>query len=280
MLETCVAPADHVRVRQAAIWASRHRVLARVCAAAAESRIDLLVFKGAHLAYQLYPDPVDRPCADVDLFVRPAHRPRLLEMLQGLGFRQCASNIGDLALGQATYELPRVPGSVLDVHSRLVTPFGIARRFAFEDLWARSTPFAAFPGARVPSLLDALQIALVHRHVHHPGEHADEWIRDEYLLLEALSADDLRRFGAWIADGTIPVGSSGIEARAGLTRHLRDARYVPPRLAARVVAAHLFPPAAYMRETYAPASRLPLPLLYGLRILRGVTRVVTAPSAR
>ena len=33
---------------------------------------------------------------------------------------------------------------------------------------------------------------------------------------------------------------------------------------------HLFPSSAYMRQVYAPSSRLPLPVLYALRIVRGM----------
>jgi hypothetical protein len=53
----------------------------------------------------------------------------------------------------------------------------------------------------------------------------------------------------------------------------RDLRAVPrwsDRL--RLVAGHAFPPAAYMRATYAPTSRAPLPWLYARRFARVLSR--------
>jgi hypothetical protein len=41
------------------------------------------------------------------------------------------------------------------------------------------------------------------------------------------------------------------------------------RAPARLALAHLFPPAAYMRRTYAPSSGAPLPWLYARRVARG-----------
>lgn len=49
-----------------------------------------------------------------------------------------------------------------------------------------------------------------------------------------------------------------------------------PRERLGLVAAHLFPPAAYMRATYAPSSHAPLVLLYAGRLVRGGFRWLAA----
>lgn len=298
--------------RQAAIWASRHRVLTRLFAAAADRQLDLLVFKGVHLAYSFYPDVTHRECADVDLLVRPGQQARVRELLDSLGFVWCATNTGDTALGQMTYELPRVPGSVLDVHSRIVASFTLAKRFAFTGLWERSVTFASFPSnVRVPSNLDALEIALVHHAAHHRGERVPTWTYDVHLLLQSLNEAELDLLSSRLNDGTLlalcsrllvdaqqqfpsdqgrlivneladtvdAAGAHPFAARDRFLSYLADLRTLTPRHAARVITAHLFPASAYMTRTYAPQSRLPLPLLYALRIVRGIRQVVTAPSA-
>ena len=49
--------------------------------------IPVIALKGAHLAFQVYPDPIDRPMYDVDLLVRPADIQRVIELLGGMEYR-------------------------------------------------------------------------------------------------------------------------------------------------------------------------------------------------
>jgi len=50
-----------------------------------------------------------------------------------------------------------------------------------------------------------------------------------------------------------------------------DLRALPGwRARARLIAGHLFPPAGYMRNTYAPSSHAILPWLYAARFVRGL----------
>jgi hypothetical protein len=58
-----------------------------------------------------------------------------------------------------------------------------------------------------------------------------------------------------------------------IRRVLSDLNHVGGwRLRLQLVRQHLFPPAAYMRTVFAPASPLPLWMLYARRIVRGSRR--------
>jgi hypothetical protein len=58
--------------------------------------------------------------------------------------------------------------------------------------------------------------------------------------------------------------------RATLGMDLRAAPRWSDRV--RLLAGHAFPPAVYMRSTFAPASRAPLPWLYARRFARAFSR--------
>ncbi|HVL67914.1 MAG TPA: nucleotidyltransferase family protein [Vicinamibacterales bacterium] len=289
--------------QQAAIWAVRHRELSRIAAAARLAAVDLMVVKGAHLAYTHYPDISARDCLDADLFVRPRDLPRLVELLNELGYVRSAANVGEAALGQTIFERPRLPGTTLDVHSRLFTAPSLAGLMDFDCVWARSSPLPRIgPGVRVPHPSDALELAVLHQAIHHPADVRLFWLYDVYLLLSRLGegeaerfAEDLRKRGltawtaplleaqAWFPTAAGAVLAAGIRAASerssapGPSRRRSRARQVLGEVAAlpswrdrlRFLAAHLFPSGDYMRQTYAPGRRVPLPLLYVLRMIRG-----------
>lgn len=285
--------------RQAAIWAVRQRELAGVLAGARGAGIDVLVVKGAHLAHTLYPDSAARECQDVDLYVRPFHHDAIGELLASLGYEGSATNTGDAALGQAIFHRPGVPGTTIDLHSRLLTAPSLAGGFAFEELWERSQPLPGFEdGGRAPCLADAFEIAVAHLAFHHPGDRRLVWLYDLWLLLGALSPADVERVGERLRGRRIPQRHDPIAAvqrhfptaagarmsallhhdgeereprgEAPLGRLVQDLRALPSwRSRLRLLRGHLLPPRAYMRRTYAPGSRLPLPVLYLWRVVKG-----------
>ncbi|HMA36110.1 MAG TPA: nucleotidyltransferase family protein, partial [Chloroflexia bacterium] len=64
----------------------RTAVLGEILRALAAAGIDVLVLKGAALAYLVYPQPACRPMRDLDLLVPAADAPRAQALLTGLGF--------------------------------------------------------------------------------------------------------------------------------------------------------------------------------------------------
>ena len=291
--------------RQLATWAVRHRELQALFSDAADASIDLLLIKGAHLAYAFYGNPAARGSHDVDLYVRPSQRERFAALARARGYVESAATTGDAALGQAVFQKAVTPGMTLDVHTRLLTVASAASALSFDALWSRSESLPALNGiVRVPHVTDALLIAVLHQAVHHRHQAVLLWMFDVHLLLAGLSAHDLNAFvDRAIATALAPAHAyplvdaqerfpcaqgdevlRSLRARGALTdtppavdgpaRQMLTDIVASPTWGsrARLARGHLFPPAAYMRQTYAPGSTLPLAVLYALRAARGVRK--------
>ena len=292
--------------RQLALAAVREPELRRVLDAFGAAGIDVLLVKGAHVAYAFYDAPALRPRNDTDLFVRPGCEDDARRVLAALGYRYQPAITGVEVQGQSIFEHERLPGTVLDVHSRLASPIVAAQLFDFDDLWRRARLIPALgPHARGPHLHDAIAIAAVHLLAHHPTERGLLWLYDLHVLSAALLPTDVdaviaaaqsRRMTTVLAaalarsHARFPSAASGAllarlpgdesEPSAALLGHrgaagqaLLDVRALRTWRGRRAyLAAHLFPPPDYMRRRYAPGSQAPLAWLYARRIIRGARR--------
>ena len=291
--------------RQLGLAAVRETELRRVLADLAAAGVEVLLFKGAHLAYALYPHPALRPRLDTDLLVRPGARDAATRALESLGYQRRPLITGDAVQGQAIFETPALASGLLDVHWRLASPVVAAALLSFDELWHDSTALPALgPAARGPSLPDAMAIAAVHQAAHHAAEPRLAWRYDVHRLLAALTDEALEGFaerartrgmsaicGAAVRaaeerfpsargarllpllEGAADRSAALLTARTPHQQALMDLRALHGwRARGAYVAAHLFPPADYMRATYARASRAPLPWLYARRILTGARR--------
>lgn len=292
--------------RQLALAAVREPELRRLLAAFSGAGIDVLVIKGAHLAYSIYGAPALRPRNDTDLLVRLAHVGKARRTLDALGYRHQPAITGAAVQGQEIFEHDHLPGSVLDVHWRLASPIVAATLFDFDALWTRAEPIAALgSGARGPALRDALAIAAVHLVAHHPRERGLLWLNDLARLASALTHDQRaeliheareRRMTTVVAtalgkaQARFPAAANHLlltslasdrsEPSAALLstpsaaqRAMLDVRALATwKHRTTYLAGHLFPPAEYMRRRYAPHSRAPLAWLYAARLLRGAPR--------
>jgi hypothetical protein len=290
----------------------RDRELARVIGGLHASRVRCLVIKGAHLAHVCYPCSYLRIRADADLVVRPDDREAAIETLRTLGYRRRQDlQTGSDVLGQMLFAHDHHPGSDVDLHWRLSAPRRAAALFDTDALLARAVPLPALgPHARGPSLADALAIACVHQVAHHRGDDRLLWMYDVHLLLQALDDLDADLFVHRAAErGMAQICRRVIDGAAArlpslraaeVSEKLQAAAAVEPaavlldarapiasmiddlsaergwRARMRLLAGHLFPPPAYMRATWAPDSRAPLPVLYARRLLQGVPRWLVA----
>ncbi len=292
--------------RQAAIAALRERELRRVLQALHADGLEVLLFKGVHLANTCYPESSLRPRDDTDMLVREEDRERAARTLARLGYLPQPVQTGHRVLGQTMFDRPGAVGATLDVHWRAVRQRRAAALFDFDDLMSRA---AAVPRlgehARGPGPADALALACVHLAAHHPEQDLLLWTYDVHLLLERLTPSEEDAFVRSAIDrGIAALAVAAIEPAASRFRNhvasrvadrLRlaardeasaslldpgsriddvrlDLRAVRGPAKLRLLAAHLFPPAAYMRATYAPASRAPLPWLYLKRVVRALAR--------
>jgi len=229
--------------------------------------------------------------------------------LAELGYEAPTKLSGDFTATQTQYARWENGALVhlVDLHWRLASTQLFAHVLSFEELLAASEPVPALGAwARGPSRVHALVIACLHRMAHH-HEEADQfkWLFDIHLLaseltdaewdafaafvlereISAVSLECLLRSAEWFHTRISPrlrndarfVGAATREATAAYLRVRPKAREVLDDMQSlstwrerlSLVREHLFPPADYMTRVYAPDRRLPLPLLYAERILRG-----------
>jgi hypothetical protein len=293
----------------------READLRRTLAALDAAGVRPLVMKGAELAYTHYPRPDLRPRSDSDLLVPHDARAAAERVLHDLGYVRQTGVSGDLVSYQAIF-VRRHEGAaahLVDLHWRVANPQRFARLFDHEELWREAVAIPALgSSARGLSARHALLLACVHRIVHHRDADCLIWLDDIHRLSASLSRADwtactrlaverqvagivlqsLLRTSEWVGPAAPADVLAGLAAAAGQEeetaayleprrRHVSDVLHdlrALPGWSARVqlMREHLMPPAAYMRDVYAPSSRAPLGLLYLRRALRGARRWLVA----
>jgi hypothetical protein len=297
--------------REAAVALLRDVELRAALAALDADGIAVLLLKGAQLAHTHYERPDLRPRLDSDVLVPEVHRGDVHRVVMELGYEPVRQFTGDLVTYQVPY-VKRRDGAVvhvLDVHWRVANPQRFGAMLAQADAAAASV---SVPGlgavARGLGGPHALLVACVHPVAHHADSQRLIWKHDIHLLASRFDGPAWTQFvdlvrargmasicqrslgAAAVAFGTsVPEmvftrlsEPSVADAETAVylaprRRHIQavfwDVRSMPTwgdRL--RLMGQHLFPPAPYMREVYAPASRVPLPILYAQRAFRGARR--------
>ena len=281
--------------------------LRRVLDGLAAAGADVLVIKGAHVAHAFYEHPALRPRQDADVLVRPDHRDAALAALAALGYQRRPAITGEAVQGQTVFDRPDTPAAVLDVHWRLSSPILAADLFDFDRLWTDAQPLPALGAqARVPHVFDAIAIAAVHQFAHHATEPHVLWLYDLHVMLRTLDRSQAERFveqarargmsaicaaAIGAAEAAFPTAAGScvlamsppsaaepsaalLTARTPAAQMRMDVRALPGwRARLAYVGGHLFPPADYMRTTYAANSTAPLAWLYLRRIVAGARRV-------
>lgn len=276
--------------------------------ALADRSLPAFLIKGADLAYGVYARSDLRPRVDTDLLVRSGDRSGAREVLRRLGYRPEPQAGGDLVSHQEAWIRDgHSTRSVVDLHWRVANPQRFGRVLDVEEIAAGSEPRTRLsPAARGLGLVHALLLACVHRVAHHYDATRLIWACDVDLVASRLSDRDWQQWVRLAVDRRVAAAccrgfllaerTLGTRLPAAIATELAEAArddadpYVEPeaRHAARVwvdlrhtgswkervalLNQHLFPPAAYMRTVYAPASRLPLAGLYATRLLRGASR--------
>lgn len=231
-------------------------------------------------------------------------------LVRDLGYDVPTRLSGDLTATQKQYVKSENDATVhiVDLHWRLASPQAFAHVLSFEELYGAAEPLPALgPSTRVPCNVHAMLIACMHRVAHHHDEaESFKWLFDIHLLasnlaprewrhlaelalereISAICVDSIARASLWF--GTVvpstfandprfseaktrEATAAYLSGRPKLKALLDDLKAVPTwsgRL--HLLGEHLFPGEAYMREVYAPGSRQPLPVLYAVRVLRGM----------
>ena len=274
-----------------------------------------IVFKGAHLAYSDYARPDLRPRLDTDLLIEAdaGARNAAHTTLLGLGYDSAPHAGGDLVMTQRTYVKRRgtLVVHAIDLHWRLANPQPFARVLTYDELAGESVTLPALCAvARAPGAAHALLIACIHRVAHHADADSLIWLYDIDRIARRMSAREWDSFAALAIEREVaqvsgvsldracmrfqsPVpaavraafagkGKGGelsseyLTPRVGVGAAIRDWRAMGSwRARLRLAGEHLLPPAAYMREVYAPESRAPLAWLYVRRAVTGARNRVT-----
>ena len=283
-----------------------------------------LVFKGAALAHTVYEESWQRPHADADVLIAPGSRDRVLAVLRRLGYKQLTFISGDLVMYQAPFERVDHLGieHLLDIHWRIANPQVVSEVVTHPELVARSVIVRVLAAndrssrdagesngqdyaMRVPSAVDSLLIACVHRAAHHPDVERRYWVEDIHRLASGLDRSEWETFTARAVDRSVrticwqglkraealfqtavppdvlttlsagPSEASAVFVRKGLRpvdRLAADLRALGLVGSARLLREHLMPPAHYMQAKYGVTTRAWLPAYYASRVLNGIRK--------
>jgi len=267
-----------------------------------------LVFKGAALAHTHYAESWRRPHADADVLIAPESRERVFAVLRRLGYEHLTFISGDLVMYQAPFERVDHLGidHLLDIHWRIANPQVVSQVLTHDELVARSVMVRVQDYAmRVPSAVDSLLIACVHRAAHHPDVEQRYWVEDIHRLASRLDRSAWQTFTARAVDRSVrticfqglkraealfqtavppevltalsagPSEASAVFVRNGLRpvdRLVADARALGLVGSARLLREHVLPPAHYMQAKYGVTSRAWLPAFYVSRVLNGIRK--------
>ena len=190
-------------LRQAAAFdAWREQDLIALLDALAAGGVDVLLMKGAALAYMIYDAPHLRVRIDTDLLVRREQLEAAERVLAAQGWSRPPESDFELAAAQRHYDKP-APASRrvhLDVHWRIANPRTFSDALTFEEIRARAVSVAALGrSARAPGTVDALFLACLHRVAHHDDEVDLLWLWDIHLLVSRLSKEEEEDFVALAA---------------------------------------------------------------------------------
>jgi hypothetical protein len=276
-----------IQRREVALDLLREQGIREVMAALGRAAVPALLFKGTQLAYTHYPRPDLRPRLDTDVLIAAWDLPRAHRVLLALGYRPDVQAGSAGVLYQQAYvrQGPEALPHVLDMHWRLANPEVFGHVLSFEEMTAESVCIPQL-GQHVRGLggVHALLVAAVHRVAHHFDDDRLIWLYDLARVGGGLDADEWRRFHALAsARGVLSVCRASLEQAEARRPHalvvLDDLRALPDwRGRLRVVRSHMFPPARYMREIYAPRSRAPVAWLYAVRAVRGARRWLSKPG--
>jgi hypothetical protein len=299
----------------AATDAAREAQIRRTLDALAAGAVEVLVLKGAALAYLLYPASHLRPRVDTDLLIERGDLERADRVLASLDWCRVVEPASQLSAAQRHYQMPGAIDTMLhlDLHWRLANPHVFATAPAFPALRSRAIALSALgSSARTISIPDAMLLACLHRLAHHDDAVHLLWLWDIHLLIETMTAAEREQFVELAGDALMTAvcrrgvalaaewfGSSraaaidealrlrgrAAEPSASFVGGLAPVGVLRTDLAslgswrarAALLAEHLFPSAAYVRSIYPRVPAMLLPLAYAIRIVRGIPKWIRSP---
>jgi Uncharacterised nucleotidyltransferase len=189
------------------MWELRSQtVLKSVLEALARIEVRPILFKGAALAYSLYPKHMLRSRGDADMLILPRDRADVIDVLGSLGFARNVGVAGDFINYQGSYTLTASDGGLhsIDLHWKINNSELLSRLFSYPELLSRSTLLPRLCSEAVGAgAVDALLLACMHRATHKrnpyfvdgvPYYGADRliWLYDIHLLAQSFTSAEWR----------------------------------------------------------------------------------------
>ncbi len=197
--------------------------------------IDSIMFKGSALAYSVYKKPSLRPRSDTDILISSKDKAHFDRVFAEQGFNKLFAIEGEFVSHQSTYGKHLLGETYLniDVHWQINNRQMFAQTFSAEGLRNTCKKIDQFGDVKlsrpieIPSIVNSLLIAAIHRAGHHNKEDRLAWFYDIHLLASSLSDSQ------WLelTDSATEKKIAGITADALLTSQ----RYFTSDLNARAI---------------------------------------------
>jgi len=298
--------------KSAATELRRHLELEHIFGLLHAENLRFLVMKGSVLAHTLYAQPHFRERSDTDLlFPDKRSSDKAWEILQNEGYERRNTLDGEFVGYQFSCgrELSKGFYSALDIHRKLNDIGYFANMFEFDELFDQSILIPELGSdTRGFNPVYSLLLACIHRIINIPlGVDANRliWIYDMHLLCNSFSEQQWQTFCALAIDKQLAgVCLDGLylseqffdtriphEHREKLVENAKKERFSPHKIKtrrdlyqldfisnkglinkARQLKEHLFPSIKFMMNKYQPKSKLLLPYLYVVRIVKGLKK--------
>ena len=152
-----------------------------------------ILFKGMALAHTHYPEPWLRPCSDSDCLIAPSERKKFDNAFQKLKFEKLFAIEGELLSYQSSYArlLTGKTALNIDLHWRINNRQILAKTYDLSELSERATSIESLGhSVLLPSAVDSIIIACLHRLGHHANDERLIWLYDIHLLANSLNEGD------------------------------------------------------------------------------------------
>lgn len=155
-----------------------------------QAGVEVMVLKGAHLAWTLYPEASLRPMSDIDLLVRPEHLPAAESVLTECGYHPTQISVSERLDRQQGYHLhlSREGGKfpAVELHWELLAGKADQRRADAGWFWEHSEVFSLPGGIQARGLDPTANLLYLSAHLFlkHQGK-SDRllWLYDIALLM-------------------------------------------------------------------------------------------------
>lgn len=152
-----------------------------------------ILFKGSALAYTIYSQPWLRPRSDSDCLIDHNDYPGFTQVLEKLGYQKQFAIEGKHISYQNSFS-KKLVGQVnmnIDLHWRINNRQTLANSFDVHELIKESQSLSVLSNAiKIPSTVDSLLIASLHRLGHHQNEERLTWLHDIHLLASELTQSE------------------------------------------------------------------------------------------